>query len=130
MGYYISLTHTNATIPLLNRGAVMQRFDRWQEDNPDASQPPLDFAEEVLEEIGFDVYSTDNKAVHITGYEGKYWYKLNFIVTICDLFTPGSFMNWHGGENDIWRWELGGPKLIELEAHISWENPKIREMVY
>lgn len=68
-------------------------------------------AEEILVELGFDVFS-DQLGIHITGYDSKSGQEELFLNSIQDL-VYGS-ITWIGEDEIIWEWSGGFDRNVPL----------------
>jgi hypothetical protein len=116
MGYYIYLGDHEFTLQASQFDAVLERWRKFEEDNPPAYPSASVFHEypndlpvlvpktvpDIFQEMGFEV-AADDQAMTIEGWEGKAGYEHDYITAIADLVDEGWFLDWTGEDDERWR---------------------------
>lgn len=131
MGYNVSTTEINATIPSENlaeatrrlkalnhkpgvekrggrfpgNGAPQDKWFSWMEWNYDEV---YDTAQEILEALGFDTYSDGSGGLSIDHYDSKTGQEELFIFEIADLMNEDWYIEWRGEDGALFKWSNSG----------------------
>ena len=140
MGYYVSIEESTFTIPVENLDAAYKAMCELNFTVPNSqkrggSHPGKDKApeygphkccwfswmdwnydekcknaEEVLQEVGFYTYISENGNLHIDGYDSKTGQEDLFLKAISTLSK--GYIIWKGEEDEVWGETYGGEKVI------------------
>jgi hypothetical protein len=122
MGYYISLQKSNWVIPTENLDdAYKAMCDLNKDDSLKHGRSskgekwfawvPADYpseckdAESILTMLGFELESNE-KGLRIISYDNKIGDEKYFVQALAPFVEVGSFLEWTGEENDMWREEV------------------------
>lgn len=89
----------------------------WMSPNYPATCHTLNM---ILEELGFDIALDDQGNIISLQYNNKIGSECHFLDAISPFVKSGSFINWVGEDNDLWRNEFDGKKMITKQANITW----------
>ena len=122
MGYYISLQESNWVISTENLDDAykamcdLNKDDSLKRGNSSSGEKwfswmPADYpseckdAESILTMLGFELESNE-QGLRITGYDDKIGDERHFVQALVPFVQVGSFLEWTGEDNDMWREEV------------------------
>ena len=146
MGYCVSTKEVNFVIPNekldeaykavcdLNQHNHLKRGGVWPRNEKDGpheniwfSWMPWDYPEvfkdleEVLNALGFETEYTDGDDLSLCYYDSKAGQEQLFLETIAPFVEEGSFIEWVGEDNAMWRDIVKDGKLVRQTPNITWE---------
>ena len=150
MGYYVTITNSNAVIPscnidmaydavmALNSRDELKRGGSWpgsdkpkpegMEYHPDKwfSWMPANLRElktlpEVLDALGFGCHVEDGGDLLIETYDSKIGQEDIFFEVLAPYLHPSSVIEWRGEDGYQFRWVFENGVMRLQEAVISWE---------
>lgn len=78
-------------------------------------------AQEILEQLGFDVETNDNGDIINLQYDGKTGAEEHFMKVIAPYVEPGSYIEWKGEEEyDHYKFEFDGKKMEHKQGMVSY----------
>lgn len=154
MGYYVDLIETNAYIPHdkqeyayelvceINNHHANKVGRRDMHDTPSPHEgewfswmpwnyPDIhDNVRDVLQEVGFDLYTDADNGLWFQGYGNKTGCEEYFLQALENVLEgasgePARFV-WVGEDHEMWAQEMhvshtGDRELVTKQAHITWE---------
>jgi hypothetical protein len=142
MGYNVSTTETNWTIPAdkvedaykavcaLNHdpnarkgggswggGQRIEVWFSWMSANYDTECKDLC---EVMEMVGFDCGLEEDGTFYLGWYDSKTGDEDQFLAALAPFSTEGSYLVWQGEDGALWRNEVVGGQMVTKQAKIEW----------
>ncbi len=149
MGYYVSITDADCTIPVADAGEAFytltllddSQYDkyksggRWSQGKQTSKWfawmpeklESLGSLQGILEHMGFEVSEEQVLGVdvlRITDYDSKSGDEDYLMATIAPWVTKGSWIEWRGEDGEQWRWEFDGSRMLRREGLIHWGEAK------
>jgi hypothetical protein len=80
-------------------------------------------AEEILSELGFEVYIDCTDSLMIVGWQAeKVGDEGEFLSAIAHLVKPGSFIDWVGEDGDRWRWRFKDGVMATIRPKVVFDE--------
>lgn len=138
MGYYVSLDEVDWEIKetpeslkavremptkfhALKRGGSSngEKWFSWMDDSEIAEALSV---RSVFEALQFETEVTDD-GFKILNYNSKTGQEDLFLAVLAPWTKDGSYMNWIGEDNAMWRYSVKDGKMFQEDCEIRWKNP-------
>jgi hypothetical protein len=136
MGYYVTLTGSDFTIPsdrldeaygktggswTAGDDGVSTKTEVWFAWM-DADYPSkLKTTQEILEALGFECDQCLDGSLNVYGYDSKTGAEDIFIAALAPFVPDGSYMEWQGEDRSMWRILFEKGEVKHQEATIIWK---------
>lgn len=153
MGYYVNITDTNIVIPVnrlddayaalcaLNDDNTIKggfRGDWLGNETPTGANERVWFswmpwnypslytsAEEILEQLGFDLGTTDDGSIELYGYDNKIGDEQVFLSALAPLLASSDDREpqvvWHGEDARVWRQIVIDGEMVAQVGRLTFE---------
>lgn len=141
MGYYIRLVESTFAVPEttevldvlkamntdpdmheLKRGGSSTKDGwtaRWFSWMPENYHDEVDNVEQVFGLLGFET-RLDGGMVHLIDYDNKTGQEDLFLAAVAPFVAEGSFIEFHGEDDAMWRYVVRDGRLATIEPTITW----------
>jgi hypothetical protein len=146
MGYYVTLTGSDFTIPAdrldeayvalckLNESDEGKTGGSWKAVDGAPTRTEVWFAwmdsdypdklkttQEILEALGFECDQCLDGSLNVYGYDSKTGQEDIFIAALAPFVPDGSYMEWSGEDGSMWRTLFEKGEAKHQEATIIWK---------
>ena len=143
MGYYVKTRGIDFTIPKEHLEAACQalkdlnkrdelktggawgpdgRTEAWFAWMPADYDETLHSAEEILKEVGFEVYDNGEGGIELAGYDSKSGQEEHFVAALAPFVKEGSYIEWEGEDGELWRQVKVGDQIITQSGYITYDE--------
>ena len=97
--------------------------ERWFSWMNDTNIETAETVESVFNQLGFETEQMDG-SFRITGYDSKTGQEDLFLGVLAPFTKDGSYIEWCGEDNALWRHNVSNGQMFVSEADIKWTNAK------
>lgn len=98
-------------------GKMKERWFSWMDPNYPAK---CKTTENILNDLGFDLYTDSKGDLYITNYDNKSGQEDLFLETISDLIE--GWIEWSGEDGYLWKETFGGKKVKRVDGKIVYNK--------
>ena len=97
--------------------------ERWFSWMNDQDIENAESVESVFNALGFETEKVDN-SFRLTGYDSKTGQEDLFLAVMAPFTKDGSYIEWCGEDNALWRYEVSDGRMYTFDSEIKWNNRK------
>ncbi|QWY81365.1 hypothetical protein SEA_RIZWANA_68 [Arthrobacter phage Rizwana] len=96
-----------------------ERWFAWMSADYDKT---LHSAEEILKEVGFEVYDNGESGIELSGYDSKSGQEEHFVAALAPFVREGSYIEWEGEDGELWRQVKVGDQIVTQSGYITYDE--------